>query len=165
MKPRPARPSDIPELVRLRAEMIVNLNGAPGQTDEEWWPLTHAWFRQRLDSSRWAFRVIDGDHVLHAVGAAWLTEHLPSHDSPSGVRGYIGFMFTEPDARRRGYARLILQDLLAWLARQGLSRLELNASVEGIDLYRSAGFIDDPYVAMYRPVQDHSLPFTGDPER
>jgi GNAT superfamily N-acetyltransferase len=150
---RPANVSDIPELARLRVEMLANLNGDPGQVDESWWTSAHDWFRLRLSSERWAFRVVDREEGhLSAAGAAWLTEHLPSPDSPTGERGYIGFFFTEPAARRRGYARLILTDLLDWLGQQSVTRLELNSSTDGVPLYRSAGFVDDPYVAMYRSV-------------
>ena len=157
---RPAGHADIPELVRLRAVMMTSLGRDPGPDDASWRPAAAVWFRQRLARpEEWAFRVVGPEGgALRACGAAWLTEHLPGPRAPSGQRGYIGFMCTEPESRRQGHARRILLDLLDWLSSRDVNRLELHATTQAYPLYRSVGFLDDDYVAMYRTIEGPFAP-------
>lgn len=164
---RAAGPDDVAELVRLRAVMLADLGRDPGPAVGGWRPVAAQWFRERLDRPQeWAFRVVaaDGGH-LRACGAAWLTEHLPGPRAPRGYRGYIGFMCTEPAARGQGCARRILRDLLGWLERQDVTRIELHASPAGHSLYRSEGFADDAAVPMYRDVSRAGSATAGTPTR
>jgi GNAT superfamily N-acetyltransferase len=59
-------------------------------------------------------------------------------------------MCTRPGARRRGYGSEITGSLIEWLSTRGVARLELQASADGLEMYRRAGFSEDPYLAMYR---------------
>jgi GNAT superfamily N-acetyltransferase len=152
--PRPAVDADIPELIRLRAVMFTSLGRDPGPEDAPWRRVAAGWFRERLARpEEWAFRVVgpEGGDLL-ACGAGWLTEHVPGPRAPTGQRGYIGLMCTEPKARRQGHARRILSELIEWFTPRGVTRLELRASPAGQSLYRCAGFVPDEGVAMYRPV-------------
>jgi len=135
--------------------MLISLGRDADPENVSWHPAAQAWFRQRLTRpEEWAFRVVGPeDGALQACGAAWLTEHLPGPRAPSGQRGYIGFMCTEPEFRRQGHARRILDDLVDWLCLHDVNRLELRASPEAHALYRSAGFVDDDGVAMYRTLE------------
>ena len=47
---------------------------------------------------------------------------------------------TEPDWRRRGLARAVMSELLAWYAQRNVTSIELHATVEAEPLYRSLGF-------------------------
>jgi GNAT superfamily N-acetyltransferase len=49
-------------------------------------------------------------------------------------------MWCDVDVRRRGYARAVVEELLAETKRRGLLRLELHASDAGAPLYESLGF-------------------------
>jgi predicted acetyltransferase len=51
---------------------------------------------------------------------------------------------TEPAHRRAGLARQIMSALMAWLAEQQVTVVELHATSEGEGLYRSIGFGDPP---------------------
>jgi GNAT superfamily N-acetyltransferase len=152
--PRPAAPADIPELIRLRVVMLTSLGRDPGPEDAAWRSIAAGWFRERLARpEEWAFRVVGPEGgPLQACGAGWLTEHVPGPRAPTGQRGYIGLMCTEPDARRQGHARRVLAELIDWFTPRGVTRLELQASPAGQALYRSAGFVEDEGSAMYRSV-------------
>jgi ribosomal protein S18 acetylase RimI-like enzyme len=54
--------------------------------------------------------------------------------------GFIFNICTDPDRRRRGYARACTEALLAWFDDRGATRLDLHASATGQELYRSLGF-------------------------
>lgn len=150
--PRGATAADIPELVDLRAVMLSGLGQDPGAEAAPWREQAVTWLNERLARpDEWAIRVVGPPGgPLAACGAAWLTEHLPGPATPDGRRGYIGFMCTRPDARRRGHASTILASLIDWLTTRGVGRFELHASPDGRALYRRAGFGEDAYVAMYR---------------
>jgi GNAT superfamily N-acetyltransferase len=59
-------------------------------------------------------------------------------------------MCTRPGARRHGHGSRILGSLIEWLTVRGVARLELHASPAGLEMYRRAGFTEDPCLAMYR---------------
>jgi GNAT superfamily N-acetyltransferase len=50
-------------------------------------------------------------------------------------------VYTEPDWRRRGVARVLMRTVLAWALDRGLDRLILHASDDGRSLYASLGFV------------------------
>jgi GNAT superfamily N-acetyltransferase len=156
-QPRAAASSDVTELVNLRAVMLSSLGQNPGGQDSPWRTQATTWFSERLARPQdWAFHVIGPPAgPLAACGAAWLTEHLPGPTAPDGRRGYIAFMCTRPTERRRGHGSKILGSLVEWLTTRGVTRLELHASPDGLELYRRAGFSEDPYLAMYRLNSPH----------
>jgi GNAT superfamily N-acetyltransferase len=151
-QPRAATAADITELVDLRAVMLFSLGQDPGSAGAPWRKQSVTWFSERLARPEdWAFRVIGPvGGPLAACGAAWLIEQLPGPAAPDGRRGYIGFMCTRPGARRRGHGSEIFGSLIEWLSTRGVARLELHASPDGLEMYRRAGFSEDPYLAMYR---------------
>jgi GNAT superfamily N-acetyltransferase len=59
-------------------------------------------------------------------------------------------MCTRPGIRRCGHGSKILSSLIEWLTTRGVARLELHASPGGLEMYRRAGFTEEPYLAMYR---------------
>jgi ribosomal protein S18 acetylase RimI-like enzyme len=81
----------------------------------------------------------DSDRLV-ACGAAVVMTRLPTVGQPDGRIGYIQWMSTDPGYRRRGMARNVLTELLAWLEARGVDNVELHASPDGAPLYRSQGF-------------------------
>jgi GNAT superfamily N-acetyltransferase len=66
--------------------------------------------------------------------------------SPSFMSGRTGIVlnvYTRPECRRRGYAKLIMETLLSDANELGLSVVELKATDDGRPLYLSVGFADD----------------------
>jgi GNAT superfamily N-acetyltransferase len=151
LSPRAAVTADIPELVNLRAVMLTSLGQDAGAEDAPWRQHAATWFGERLARpDDWTFQVVGPQGgTLAACGAAWLTEHVPGPSAPDGRRGYLAFMCTRPEARRRGHGRAILARLIDWTTARGVARLELHASPDGLEMYRRAGFRDGPYLAMH----------------
>jgi GNAT superfamily N-acetyltransferase len=50
-------------------------------------------------------------------------------------------VFTEPEWRKRGAARLVMEEILRWAREEKLDRLVLHASDEARSLYEQMGFI------------------------
>jgi GNAT superfamily N-acetyltransferase len=55
-------------------------------------------------------------------------------------RATILNVYTNPEYRRRGLARKIMQTIIQWCKREGLARVTLHASDDGRHLYESLGF-------------------------
>lgn len=58
-----------------------------------------------------------------------------------GRHAIIINVFTEPEWRRRGAAKLLLEQIIAWARSERLDRLVLHASDEGRLLYEKMGFV------------------------
>ncbi len=58
-----------------------------------------------------------------------------------GRQALIVNVFTEPEWRRRGLARLLMQKILAWSREHHIESLVLHASDDGRSLYEQLGFI------------------------
>lgn len=80
--------------------------------------------------------------VLPAPALAELSQRIPSPTNPSGVTAYLSSFSTDPRWRRRGMARRVLQLMLDRLLQDGVERVELHATADGLPLYRSFGFVD-----------------------
>jgi ribosomal protein S18 acetylase RimI-like enzyme len=94
-----------------------------------------------------AFVVEAGDFPgkLAACSVGLIQQRLPSPDNHSGLIGYIQSVSTDPDYRRRGLARAVVEATLEWLDSCGVPKTELTASSMGDDLYRELGFSDLQY--------------------
>lgn len=58
-----------------------------------------------------------------------------------GREGLVLNVYTEPDWRRRGIAKQIMDAIIAWAADAGVVRLVLSASPAGRSLYEQIGFV------------------------
>jgi ribosomal protein S18 acetylase RimI-like enzyme len=160
---RAAVPEDAPELVRLRELMFTAMQSGTIATSgsDDWKPLTESILRRSLAAAAGAgesgsgvgggggpvfavFVVDDEDRPgrLAACAVGTLEQRLPAPGHPDGLFGFVFNICTDPDRRRRGYARACTEALLAWFDERGATRLDLHASPYGQDLYRSLGFTE-----------------------
>jgi ribosomal protein S18 acetylase RimI-like enzyme len=58
----------------------------------------------------------------------------------STYRGYIFNVYTNPEHRRKGLGRMVVQAALDWSAAKGIHYVSLHASDFGKSLYESMGF-------------------------
>ncbi|MEU7043357.1 GNAT family N-acetyltransferase [Streptomyces varsoviensis] len=144
---RVARPSDAPELVRLRRLMFGDMEGegAPGAWEAD--AVEMAREQLSVPSPRLGAFVVDGTDedgrpLLAACAVGSVETRLPGPRRPTGLFGFIFNVCTDPRYRGRGYARATTEALLDWFAEQGVSRVDLHASEEAEPLYRSLGFAE-----------------------
>lgn len=78
-------------------------------------------------------RVVAGGGIVIASWPGYPGESLAK-------RAWILNMYTEPEARRRGLAKQLLQTMLDWCRAEGLRTVSLHASPAGRALYESLGF-------------------------
>jgi ribosomal protein S18 acetylase RimI-like enzyme len=91
---------------------------------------------------------------LAASGAGTISTRLPSPNNPTARVGYIQWVATDPDARRRGHAREVMAALLDWYDERQVVVVELHATTDGEPLYRSLGFGVEGGIALRRRAWD-----------
>jgi RimJ/RimL family protein N-acetyltransferase len=146
---RRAATEDAWELTRLRRVMLKTFQEIH---DEAWEYSCKDAFEQALsdpDGMIQAFVIDAGDFPgkLASCAVGVIQQRLPSPENHSGLIGYIQSVSTDPDYRRRGYARAAVEATLEWLDSCGVPTTELVASSMGDDMYRDLGFSEPRFGA------------------
>jgi GNAT superfamily N-acetyltransferase len=103
--------------------------------------------------ARWLHRALADDLyrgwiVESADGAIVAGAGLTVLPWPPGVNddhdriAFVYNVFTEPDHRRRGLARRLMDAIHAWCREQDIRSVRLHASAGGSPLYESMGYVD-----------------------
>ncbi|MDO5539582.1 MAG: GNAT family N-acetyltransferase [Eubacteriales bacterium] len=99
------------------------------------------YFRQHLNNDVIAY-VSKSEREIIACVFLLVVEKPMSPAFPTGKTGTVLNVYTCPDYRNKGYARNLMNMLLADAAEMGLDIVELKATEDGYNLYRSLGFCD-----------------------
>jgi GNAT superfamily N-acetyltransferase len=123
---------------------MLEAMGAPvGTAVEPWRVAALDWFTRLLNEpTQFAAFVVEDPEGRVVSNAAGLCDmHAPGPNNPSGLRGHVFNVSTEPHARGHGHARACLQALLGWFAEDTtVGVVDLNATRGGEVLYRTLGF-------------------------
>ncbi|MFD3729855.1 GNAT family N-acetyltransferase [Streptomyces sp. NPDC058632] len=146
---RRAAPGDAEEVLRLRQVMIDSMPRSSPATD--WHADALPVLRAKLAEPEGPFAafVVDRPGLperggLSALVAGTIEYRIGGAHSPHGTDGYVFSVATDPDARRRGYARACMEELLKWFRERGARRVRLTASAQAEPLYASMGFTRKP---------------------
>ena len=82
------------------------------------------------------------DGTVVAGAGLWLMEWPATFHNPHPIRGYLLNVYTEPEHRRHGLARHLVQACMAECAELGIGMIVLHASEEGRAVYEGLGFQD-----------------------
>jgi ribosomal protein S18 acetylase RimI-like enzyme len=137
---RPVGPRDFDAICRHRHEMFK----VSGRSDEMVAPMTEhfgPWLRPRLADGRYfGWFIESAERTLGGVGMMVIDwPPHPSHPSQS-ARGYVLNMFVEPDCRRLGLGRQLMEICRGEGERRGLDYLVLHATSQGRGLYEKLGW-------------------------
>ncbi len=134
-------------MLRLRQVMIDSMPGA--DTSTEWHTAGLPGLRARLAEPDGDFAAFVVDHpdrpdALAALVVGTVEYRIGKPANPRGLCGYVFSVATDPDARRRGYARACMESLLEWFRERGVGQVDLTASADAEPLYASLGFARTP---------------------
>jgi ribosomal protein S18 acetylase RimI-like enzyme len=87
-----------------------------------------------------------GEAAACAIGE--ISRSLPDPGNPSGVRGHVFNVVTDPGYRRRSYVRACVSMLLEWFDQAGIGPVDLHASEASRTLYSELGFADSDAAPM-----------------
>ncbi|WP_395571570.1 GNAT family N-acetyltransferase [Streptomyces sp. BK79] len=148
---RRAVAEDAEEVLRLRQVMIDSVRPA---SPTAWQAAALPALRTRLADPDGEFAAFVVDHpdrpgALAALVVGTLEYRIGGPGKPpDGLIGYVFSVATDPDARRRGYARACMDELLVWFRERGASHVMLTASPDAEPLYASMGFTRDTTPSM-----------------
>jgi len=130
----------ISEIVRQRRRMYedMNYNDAPALATMA--SLTADFLAKAIpDGSFHAWLASYGNHTV--AGGAVFVSPWPAHTYDLECRrATILNVYTDPDNRRRGIARQLMETMIVWCKQQGFARVTLHASKDGQHLYETLGF-------------------------
>jgi GNAT superfamily N-acetyltransferase len=137
---REASPNDIPEILRQRRRMYEDMHYNDAIALDTMASLSSSYLTSAMaDGSFRAWLATDGDRIV--AGGAVVISPWPAHPYDLQCRrATILNVYTDPEYRRRGIARQLMQTMIAWCQREGFARVTLHASDDGRHLYQSLGF-------------------------
>ena len=137
---REAALADIAEILRQRRRMYEDIHHTDSVVLDAVVSLSSTYLKTAMANGSFrAWLASDGNRVV--AGGAVIISPWPAHPYDLECRrATILNVFTDPEYRRRGIARKLLQTIIGWCQREGFARVTLHASPEGRHLYESLGF-------------------------
>jgi ribosomal protein S18 acetylase RimI-like enzyme len=88
--------------------------------------------------------------VIAGAGAV-LLDWGPTRGEPSGLRGRLVNVYTDPAWRRQGVARNLVQEVMRRCQKREVQVFNLAATDDSASLYRSIGFVPYATEMILRP--------------
>jgi ribosomal protein S18 acetylase RimI-like enzyme len=149
--PRPITPADFATVLRHRAAMFRD-SGRPEEVIAALAEPFAAWLAPRLADGRYFGWMIEeaGEAV---AGIGMMEIEWPPHPShpTSDRRGYILNLYVEPEHRRRGLAKTLMDAAMDEARARGLEYVILHATDQGRPLYASLGWSPTAEMAISVP--------------
>jgi GNAT superfamily N-acetyltransferase len=147
---RRARLEDAPVIAWHRARMFQDVGTLPIATFEDLMNESRLWTERALASGEYVGWLATPKSDLSAIvgGAGVQMRQVPPHPFrpprgdafAKGKHAIVLNVFTNPEWRRRGLARLLMEEILRWARAEQLDRLVLHASSDAKPLYEQLGF-------------------------
>ena len=132
---------DAPAVARHRAQMFRDIERLSDEETELSRSVTEPWIADLIRSGHYVGWVVEIDGRVVAGGGAFVNELGPGPGRYRKGRGaHVANIYTEPEYRRRGIARQVMQAILAWCEENAMDQVTLAASDEGRALYEALGF-------------------------
>ena len=137
---REATVADIPEILRQRRAMYEDMDYRDAEKLAAMQAISADYLRQALaDGSFRAWLAVVGDRVV--AGGGVVISSWPAHPYDLECRrATILNVYTDPQYRRRGVGRQVMQTIIDWCRLEGFAGVTLHASKHGRSLYESLGF-------------------------
>lgn len=137
-----ATENEINELTELRIAYLQEDFGSISEGDlQHMKTALPQYFKNHLNQDLMAYLAKDGEEIV-ACAFLLVVEKPMSPAFLTGKTGTVLNVYTKPELRKKGYARQLMNDLLADAGNLGLSVVELKATEDGYHLYKSVGFED-----------------------
>jgi GNAT superfamily N-acetyltransferase len=136
---RAAHLDEFAHAAEMRRQMSVEHDGDFDARSPDWRERYCAYFSQKQrDGKGQLFLAFDGGKAI-GMTIVSLLEHYRT-DVFGTKYAYVNSVFVNPEYRRRGIARELMNMAIAWARERGCSYVRLRSSAEGRPLYESIGF-------------------------
>ncbi|HET7842131.1 MAG TPA: GNAT family N-acetyltransferase [Terriglobia bacterium] len=142
---RPATVQDLPVILHHRREMFRSMGYTDARILEPLEPIAQRYFVEAFKSGTFRGWMAVEPHGK-IVGGAGIADYTlpPGHFASNATRQEIINVYVEPEFRRQGIAKRLMEVMIEWCRDHGYSSVYLHASEEGRPLYTSMGFAPTP---------------------
>ena len=105
--------------------------------------------RHISDDSFVSWLAIENDRIIGTSGIS-IVEKPPYFGCPSGKMGLLSSTYTNPDYRRMGIAKELLNRVIDEARQQGCGTIQITASDMGVKLYTAYGFAHNGNFMQYK---------------
>ena len=138
---RPATPQDLEVVLAHRRRMFEDMGFTERQALDIMIAASTPLIRRGLmDGTYRGWLVETTGDVIVAGGGVIMLQFQPHPLDARPQRAWVVNMFTDPEHRRRGLARRLVQTIVEWCRKEGMRFLYLHSSDDGRPLYDSMGF-------------------------
>lgn len=138
---REANLDDLLTLVNQRRTMFVEATNAKNQKALDDMDSTYKnYIKKALTEGSFKAWVVEMNKKIIAGGAISIYEQPPRPQDYTLRYVYVHSIYTDPEYRRQGLARKILENIINWCRENGLKTLTLHAVEVSRPLYESLGF-------------------------
>ena len=135
--------ADVDALTTLRLEYLIEDNGSLEHRDAEMIRNNlPGYIREHLKKDLFVYVIREDDTIVSCAFLLIVMKPM----SPAFINGKTATIlnvYTLPAYRRRGYARMLMNAMITDAKELNIDVIELKATEDGYDLYRSVGFEDD----------------------
>jgi len=136
---RPATITDAATIARHRRQMFWDMGYHDAARLDSMMGKFLPWVEAKMASGDYLAWVAVEKQVVAGAGL-WLMDWPPHMVGLSPRRGNILNVYTEPEFRRRGLARRLMESAIDWCKTDNIDLVILHASPEGRALYEALGF-------------------------
>ena len=138
--------TEIPLFVKHRVDYLKELQGKPHEGREiKLKNELEIYFRKELSANRLFAFILECGNQPVSFGAVVVKSIQGDFSSSVYSEGDILNMYTIPEARNKGFARIVLDAILKESTKRGISKLSLHTTKDGEHLYRNSGFSEPAY--------------------
>lgn len=148
---RPATVADIPHIVEHRSEMFREMGIAA--EFEDMTAATDLWLRHAIPAKTYlGWMAVTATGEVAGGGGLIVIPWPPGPMTMDPRCGFVFNVYTEPQHRKQGLGRRLMDAMHDYCRAEGIERVVLNASVFGKPLYDAMGYVvaDEPMMR-FRP--------------
>ena len=152
IRPATLEESDLDSIVHHRRAMFLDMGYRDEDALDNMSVRFRAWLQRKMEAGEYLgwFALAPDSSIAAGVGL-WLMDWPPHMAVAGSWRANILNVYTEPEHRRRGMARALMQIAIEWCAANQIGAVILHASDEGSALYESLGFTPTNEMRLTRP--------------
>jgi GNAT superfamily N-acetyltransferase len=137
---REAQVNDIPEILRHRVGMYEAMDVGDSESREEMAAASAKALPGALRDGSFRGWLAEVDGKVVAGGGLFITSWLSHPGDLLCRRATVLNVYTNPEYRRQGIARKLMEVMVEWCRNEGFATVFLHASREGRPLYEKLGF-------------------------
>jgi GNAT superfamily N-acetyltransferase len=137
---RTATADDLPIIMSHRRRMFADMGFRDEKSLDAMGVTSAPFIKAGLENGSFRGWLVETADGVVAGGGVVMLDYPSSPRDPSPRRAYILNMYTEPEYRRQGLAKLIVEAMIRWCREEGFGYVSLHASDDGRHLYETLGF-------------------------